>query len=98
MRSLTKTEKQKILSRLFWDTEPNGLDVDQWMEEAIRIPDNPSSQQFFVKLLSSCDWYTILKIVPRDQLKTILSDSILSRLFPPDLKNKYRYARDFLSR
>lgn len=98
MRPLTKAEKQKILSRLFWDTQPDGRELDQRMEEALQTLDDVQSQQFFVKLLTSCDWYTLIKLVPEDQLKTIMSDSILSRLFPPDLKNKYQYARDFLSR
>jgi hypothetical protein len=48
--------------------------------------------------LSSCDWYTLLKLIPSNKLQIVLSDPVLDTLFPNDLKHKYRYAREQLSR
>ena len=98
MTPLTKTEKEKILSRLFWDVDNKQLDVDKLIEEKYKSLEEEPSRQFFRRLLTSCDWYTMLKLIPSEKLKIVLSDEILDKLFPKDLKNKYLYARNLLSR
>jgi hypothetical protein len=98
MKALTPSEKERILSRLFWDVESKQTGIDKLIEEKLQTFDNPQSQQFFCRLLSSCDWYTLLKLIPPQQLKVVLSDQVLDKLFPRDLKTKYKYARDLLSR
>lgn len=98
MNPLTSSEKEKILSRLFWDVRMDRTDIDRLLAENIRSIEEVSSQQFFCKLLASCDWYTLLKLIPSGKLKVILSDKVLDRLYPKDLKTKYVYARNLLSR
>ena len=98
MNPLTRSEKEKILSRLFWDVEKNQMELEKLLEEKIDTIEDVQSQQFFCRLLTSCGWYTLLKLIPSGKLEAILSDKVLDRLFPKDLKNKYLYARDLLSR
>ena len=98
MTPLTKDEKDKILFRLFWDIEIRQTDADQLLEEKFQTIEDIQSQQFFGRLLTSCDWYTLLKLIPPAKLNLILSDPILDRLYPKDLKDNYIYARDVLSR
>jgi hypothetical protein len=98
MTPLTKAEKEKILSRLFWDVEMSQTDMEKLLEEKFQTIEEVQSQQFFGRLLTSCDWYTLLKLMPSAKLKVVLSDEVLNRLFPKDLKNKYIYARNLLSR
>lgn len=98
MKPLTKQEKQKILSRLFWDLNVSPTDMDKLLDEKLKSIDSIDSRQFFSRLLTSCDWYTLLRILPPETLKTILNDKILDRLYPKDLKDKYIYARQVLSR
>ena len=98
MKPLTSSEKEKILSRLFWDTEVNNIDAESLIEAHLQNLENIQSQQFFRKLLTSCDWYTLLKLIPADKLQAILDDNIIDNIFPQDLKMKYKYARDILYR
>jgi hypothetical protein len=98
MKALTTPEKEKILARLFWDLETEQTDIDKLIEENLQTLDDPRSQQFFRRLLSSCDWYSLLKLIPPQKLKAVLSDQILDKIFPKDLKSKYLYARDLLPR
>lgn len=98
MNPLTRSEKEKILSRLFWDVEKNQKDLEKLLEEKIETIEDLQSQQFFCRLLTSCDWYTLLKLIPSGKLEFVLSDAVIDRLFPKDLKNKYIYARNLLSR
>ncbi|BBO81343.1 hypothetical protein DSCO28_19090 [Desulfosarcina ovata subsp. sediminis] len=98
MKPLTPAEKEKIISRLFWDTAFNPVDAELLIETHLQSLDDIQSQQFFRKLLTSCDWYTLLKLIPAERLHSILDDQIINSLFPKDLKNRYKYARDILSR
>jgi len=98
IKPLSKSEKERVLSRLFWDHPMNQVDMENLLEEKIQTIDEIQSQQFFSKLLTSCDWYTLMKLLPPNKLEMILVDSILDRLYPKDLKRKYIYARDLLSR
>lgn len=83
---------------MFWDIEINQVDVDDLLEEKLQTIEDIESQKFFSRLLTSCNWYTLLKLMPPKKLKSILSNPILNKLFPKDLKEKYIYARDVLSR
>jgi hypothetical protein len=98
MKSLTQSEKEMIISRLFWDRPISPFDVETLIEEKLQTINDIQSQQFFRKLLTSCEWYTILKLIPEKKLKLILDDAVINGLFPRDLKTKYEYARDLLSR
>jgi len=98
MNPLTKSEKDKILKRLFWDIEISQTDLDEMLDKNLNIIDEIHAQQFFNRLLTSCDWYTLLKLLPPAKLIRVLNDSILETLFPESLKKKYIYARDLLSR
>ena len=75
----------------------NRTDIEQLLEEKIRVIEDVPSQQFFCRLLTSCDWYTLLKLIPSGKLKVVLSDKVLDRLYPKDLKTKYVYARNLLT-
>ena len=50
------------------------------------------------RLLTSCDWYTLIKLIPLEKINEILSDLIIEGIYPKDIKRKYLYARKYLSR
>mgnify|MGYP001094585362 CR=1 FL=1 len=84
MKDLTKSKKEKILSRLFWDVENNQMELEKLLEQKMKTIDDVQSQQFFCRLLTSCDWYTLLKLIPPGKLAFVLDDAVLDRLFPKD--------------
>ena len=48
------------------------------------------------RLLMTCDWYTLLALIPPDRLREALCEPVLERLYPASLKNRYLYARSVL--
>jgi len=52
----------------------------------------------FYRILTSYDWYTVLKLIPPKELNKLLEDDILNRIRPKDLKDKYLYARNVISK
>jgi len=55
-------------------------------------------QNIYRRLLMSCDWYTLLKILPFAKIRTIISSPVIEELYPKDLRKRFLYARDVLSR
>ena len=98
MKSLSNKEKEKILTRLFWDKEIHTTGMDKILDEKFNTIDDIDSQIFFTRLLTSCNWYTLLKLLSPKKLNIILNDSVLDKLYPKELKGKYSYAREVLSR
>ena len=50
------------------------------------------------RFLTSHDWYTLLNLFSVTTLKDeILDEKVVCRLFPKELRNRYRYARKILS-
>jgi hypothetical protein len=79
--------------RILWDVNADA-------EEALRVLDGrgeesgiPDRNTLYARLLASYHWYTILQLVPREQLTALLADDVLSRLWPPELRKRYEYAR-----
>ena len=48
------------------------------------------------RVLKSCRWYEIKKILTPELLKETLSDDVLKTLFPKSLSQKYYYVRELL--
>ncbi len=97
MKPLAPSEKKIILSRLFWDVDKHYGDYTELLDEKLRNIENDDGQRFFSRVLTSCDWYTLLKLMPLPRLKLILSDPVLNRLYPKELKDRYLYAKGILS-
>jgi len=52
----------------------------------------------FYRILTSYDWYTILQLIPPKELNKLLEEDILNRIRPKDLREKYLYARNIISK
>ena len=90
-------KKRELLKKLYWD---KNIDIDyilKLLEGGREI--NPGDRtDLYCRLLTTYDWYTLLKLVSIDRLGSeVLDDVVLSRLFPDALRKKYQYARRVLS-
>lgn len=98
MQQLNKQEKSEKVQQLFWDLS---VDIDQivrFLDGEVSEIKQVSTESLYHRMLKSFSWYTLQKMVSRDVLRGMLDDRILSRLYPHDLKKRYIYAREVLSR
>jgi hypothetical protein len=96
MRSFSIEEKKKMLSMISWDLK---LDADlllRLLNDEIEYIEGFDKINLYRRLLTTYDWYTLMKIVPPEKLRSVLDDAVLDRLFPKDLKDKFLYARTVL--
>ncbi|MFP4668433.1 MAG: hypothetical protein ACLFMN_06515 [Desulfobacterales bacterium] len=96
MKELTPAEKKKLLSRAFWDKNIEETRLYDLLSGKITESHDIDKKTIFSRLLTTYDWFTLLKLIPRESLKEALSDEVLSRLYPRELREKYTYARRIL--
>jgi hypothetical protein len=98
MKQLTKSEKEKIFSRTFWDMN---IDIDALLGKFNASSDGAMDTETIIfcrRLLTSCDWYTLLKLMTRDNIRKMLTSTVTDGIYPKDLKVKFQYAKSVLSR
>jgi len=98
MKKLSQKEKDKLLSRIFWDLNIDPDKIRNMLNRPIEEVTSIRQINLYRRLLTSCDWYTLIKLFPLEKISIILSDSIIQRIYPKDIKRKYLYARQHLSR
>jgi hypothetical protein len=90
-------DKKRILKKLFWDKD---IDLDYVLGLLEGKPEHIPGDRIDLhrRFLTSCDWYTLIDFFPLETLKRdVLDEQVICRLFPKDLRDRYRYARKILS-
>ena len=98
MKPLDKRQKHKLLCRLYWDKEVDPEHLSRLVDGKARSETEADVLNFYSRLLATYDWYTILKLVPKKRLEEILTDKIIDRLYPEEVKTRFQYARRVLSK
>ena len=98
MKQLSQEEMDKIFSRLYWDLDVKKDDLYRLINKKTKEIVDIKEINFYCRLLSSCDWYSILKLLPHERIGVILSDTVINKLYPKDLRGRFLYARKVLSR
>jgi hypothetical protein len=94
---LSEETKRELLNKLFWDRK---IDLEYVLGLLYGGPERSAGDKtnLYLRLLTTYDWYTLLKLLGPDSLKNeVLSESVVALLFPKELGMKYRYARKVLS-
>ncbi len=98
MQPLSKEQKIELLSRLYWDSYVSPEMVYNYLfdkADAQSITFDPVN--LYRRMLTTLDWYTILKLVPFEKLDALLHEDVIQRLYPKSLQKKFRYVRSVLS-
>lgn len=97
MEKLSEAEIKSLLSKLYWDLNVNSDKLYLLLNGKIQKTGGIDRLNLYYRILTGCDWYTILKLIPHEDLNSLLNDEVLNRIFPNDLRDKYLYARRILS-
>ncbi|MCF8111125.1 MAG: hypothetical protein K9J85_06515 [Desulfobacteraceae bacterium] len=96
MKQLTPEEKKRLLSEAFWDKNIDTARLYDLLTGKAGQAHEIDKKSVFSRLLSTYDWFTLMKLIPEDLLPEALSDEVISRLYPKQLRDKYAYARRIL--
>jgi hypothetical protein len=89
---------QTKLKAMLWDIPEN-----KRLEITNKILSNPvesfrSDDQIFIKALNSLRWYDLIRLVCKQNLVGLLTDSTIQKLFPVQRRTYYTNARRLLSK
>ena len=90
-------DRKEILKKLFWD---RNVDIAYMLRLLEGKPELIPGDRIdlYRRFLTSHDWYTLLNLFSITTLKNeILDEKVICRLFPKDLRSRYRYARTIQS-
>ena len=93
---MTILEKQNILKKIFWDYEVQGNELQDVLQGKILRVGHIDKERIYSRMLSTLNWYIILDLAGTDHLDEVLSDSVIDRLYPKDIKKKYAIAKRIL--
>lgn len=98
MKKTSKTSELLIfLETALWDSELSPEEALDLLAHPATSKKGVTARNLYVKILGGCSWYSLLKLFPAERLKKeILTDEVVDRLFPPVLRQRYRYARSLL--
>jgi hypothetical protein len=96
MKQLSKEKKEELLSKLYWDRDVKTDHLYHLLYDEVGETGNIEKINLYCRLLTTYDWYTVMKLLPVTKIKKALSDEVINRLYPKDLKDRFLYARDVL--
>ena len=92
----SEEEIKKILKQINWDTTHSTEELYKVFRGEVKEAGSVDKTYLYHKILNGYNWYTVMKIFPREELKNVLSEEVIKRLFPQPLRDKYRYVRRVL--
>jgi hypothetical protein len=97
MKSFSREEILDILSVLYWDLNIPTEEIYRYLYEENR-DGHPllDKTNLYRRMLTTLDWYTILKLIPPEKLRFLLDEKVIQQIFPKDLQKKYQYVRTIL--
>ena len=84
----------KFFKSLYWDYQISDENIITIIESG--ECNGITRKNLLGRVLKSCRWYKIKKILTPELLKEALSDDVLKTLFPKSLSQKYYYVRELL--
>lgn len=83
------------LTRLFWDYQLSETELRDCL--ARNDQDDPLTISLYNRiLLSTPNWYDILRMLSTEQLKVALSERVISTIHSKALRERYRFAANRL--
>ncbi len=96
MKKLSPAGKKKLLAKAFWDKRIDENRLYELLTGRIETTPEIDRKAVFSRLLSTYDWFTLLRLIPEHLLGEALDDEVINRLYPRQMREKYKYARTIL--
>ena len=86
-------ERNTILKQILWDYSISAEEIDAVLRGEVKQAGHYNQDMIFVKILESYSWFTILQLFSPDQIKSLLTTQVISKLRSPSLRRKYEFVR-----
>ena len=76
-----------------WDYSVSVCDMDELLNGKIDKAGHYTREKLFAKILIGLPWYTIIQLLPVENIKEMLTDEVIGALWPRSVKKQYEYIR-----
>lgn len=90
---MTTEERFQLLRQIMSDYSYTPEEVDAVLKNEKSMVGHYTKEMLFVKLLESYSWYTVLKLLPVNEIQDLLTQNTINKLRSPALRKQYTYVR-----
>ena len=88
---MDKKERMKIYEQLSWDYSISPENIEAVLRGEKVHAGHFTREKLFIRLLETYPWFTIIQLFTIDEIKKLLSKSVISSLRSPSLRKKYEF-------
>lgn len=76
-----------------WDNSISTDEMEELLDGKIEKAGHYTRDQLFARMLSGLPWFKIIRLVPVEKVRTLLTDNVIGKLWPESVRKKYEYVR-----
>ena len=93
---MDKQHRHKVLQSVMWDYSVSASDMEKLLDGKIDKAGHYTREKLFAKMLIGLPWYTIIQLLPVENVKDMLTDEVIAVLWPKSVQKQYEYVRNRL--
>jgi hypothetical protein len=93
---MDKQHRHKILQAVMWDYQISAGDMADLLDGTIDKAGHYTREKLFAKMLTGLPWFTIIQLLPVENVKEMLTDEVIAVLWPKSVQKQYEYVRNRL--
>ena len=86
-------QRHKVLQSLMWDYTVSAGDMEELLNGKINKAGHYTREKLFTKMLNGLPWFTIIRLLPVEDVKEMLTDEVIRTLWPKSVQKQYEYVR-----
>ncbi len=86
-------ERNKLLNQILWDYNVPAEDVEAVLKNEKKFAGHYTREMIFQKMLESYSWFTIIQLLPANEIQNLLTNQVISKLRSPSLRQKYEFVQ-----
>ena len=90
---MNKQQRHKVLQSIMWDYSISVVDMEKLLDGKIDNAGHYTREKLFAKMLTGLPWYTIIQLLPIENVKKMLTDELIGTLWPESIQKQYKYVR-----
>ena len=90
---MDKQNRHKVLQSVMWDYSVSASDMEKLLDGKILNAGHYTRKMLFIKMLTGLPWYTVIQIIPVENVREMLTDEVIEALWPKAVQKQYEYVR-----
>jgi hypothetical protein len=84
-------QRYNILKSIMWDYDIPVNDIDELLSGKKERAGHYTREKLFAKILAGLPWFTIIQLIPVENIKVMLTDEVIKGLWPYSVRKQYEY-------